>query len=187
MVRQPACPRSTATRLAFAGLVALAAAAVVACGGEEGTGVTPTAVPATATQSVSASPAELGRQIGDLYVRAMSEVTEMLRDQPPAADAQASVRDLKETYVRQLVELGRTRESLDAQGRAAVDAAISVKVNAVGNEPWYATYGSLAQHYITQDREFYDLVVSFNIITQYANFDLLKSQEPEEAKRLGIE
>jgi len=29
--------------------------------------------------------------------------------------------------------------------------------------------------------------MSFNIITQYANFDLLKKQEPEEAKRLGIQ
>jgi hypothetical protein len=186
IVRQVTRSRGTVSRFAFAVLVVVAAAAVVACGGggEDGPATT---TPMAATQGPATSPAELGRQIGDLYVRAMSEVTDMLRDRPSAAESQKSVSDLKETYVRQLVELGRARESLDAQGRAVADAAISAKINSVANEPWYATYGSVVQHYITQNREFYDLVVSFNIITQYANFDLLKSQEPDEAARLGID
>jgi len=29
--------------------------------------------------------------------------------------------------------------------------------------------------------------MSFSVITQYANFDLSKKQEPEEAARLGIQ
>ena len=36
------------------------------------------------------------------------------------------------------------------------------------------------------DPDLSDLIASFNIIGQYANFDLLRDQEPDEAARLGI-
>ncbi len=181
-------PRSLGKLLLAAGLVVLGASAALACGGgQPRQGGAATAVPATSTSRTQAAPPELGIEIGDLYVRALSALTDVLRDRPEAAAVKASVRDLKESYVRQLVELGRAREALDPRDRAAVDAAIRAKVAAAANEPWYAAYGDVTRHYVAQDAEFYELVVSFNIITQYANFDLLKSQAPEEAKRLGIE
>ena len=40
--------------------------------------------------------------------------------------------------------------------------------------------------YFSKDQEFHKLLTSFNIIGQYASFDLLKKQEPKEAARLGI-
>ena len=36
-------------------------------------------------------------------------------------------------------------------------------------------------------RELANEIAQFNVITQYANFELLKKQLPEEAERLGIE
>ncbi len=132
------------------------------------------------------TPAELGQKIGDLYVQALSEVTEMLKDKPVASEVSPKVAELKEMYVKKLVKLGKSREALDTAGKATVDSRIRLKVNAIYNQPWYAKYNEIQQHYF-KDREFHKSVLSFNIIGQYANFDLLKKQEPEEAKRLGIE
>ena len=176
-----------AMRRGAAALIALLMAAVVACGGDAKRSAVATPVPATPTASGQTTPNELGGEIGALYVRALSDVTDLLREKPTASQVKASVQQLKETYIQRLVKLGRAREALDAEGRADVDAAIRVKINAVAGESWYATYNAVAQHYLTQDEGLHALIVSFNVIGQYANFDLLKTQEPEEAKRLLIE
>lgn len=166
---------------------------LLACGGggEKSASSEPAreAAPAAQVKTESAAemnPAELGKKIGDLYVQALSEVTEMLKDKPEVAEVRPQVEQLKEKYVKELVELGRKREALDASGKAAVDSQIMLKVNALSREAWYATFNEAQQHYF-QDQDFHKLVISFNIIGQYANFDLLKQQEPEEATRLGIE
>ena len=166
---------------------------LMACGGNgekaAGSEAPDESAPAMATKTetpAELSPAELGQQIGVLYVEALSEVTEMLKEKPEAAEVRPQVEQLKDKYVQQLVELGRKREALDSSARAAVDSQIMIKVNALSRESWYATYNEVQQHYF-QDRDFHKLVISFNIIGQYANFDLLKKQEPEEAQRLGIE
>jgi len=152
------------------------------CGGGDGS---PTELSSVTQQKLS--PAESGDQIANLYVAALKDVTEMLKDKPEVSQARSRVQELKETYVRKLVELGRAREALDEAGRSAVDAAIRRKVDALAGESWYATYNSLQQYYSSKDQDFQRLVLSFNIIGQYANFDLLKKQDPSEAKRLGVE
>jgi membrane-bound lytic murein transglycosylase len=180
--------RHDAPRLVALLLVALAATALVSCGGsaEKPEAAAGTSASASTTVGTQTTPDALGQQIGALYVQALSEVTDLLRDKPAAAQVSASVRQLKETYARQLVELGRAREALDASGRAGVDAAIRAKVDAIAGEPWYAAYGEVTQHYLTQDADLHALVASFNVIGQYANFDLLRQQEPDEATRLGV-
>ena len=42
------------------------------------------------------------------------------------------------------------------------------------------------QFYMKKDPNLGKLIKDFNIITQYAFFDLLKKQDPKEAERLGI-
>lgn len=164
---------------------------VCGSGGEKTAGSETAGEPAPAAEVKAQTPAEmtpveLGRKIGDLYVQSLSEVTEMLKDKPGIAAVRPQVEHLKQEYVLQLVELGRKREALDASGKATVDSQIMMKVNGLSREPWYATFNEVQQHYF-QDQDFHKLVISFNVIGQYANFDLLKKQEPEEATRLGIE
>jgi hypothetical protein len=181
--------RNDGLRLGALLLVVLAATALASCGGsaENPEAAAGTSASASTTVGAPTTPDALGQQIGALYVQALSEVTDLLRDKPAPAQVSASVERLKETYVRQLVELGRAREALDASGRAGVDAAIRAKVDAIAGEPWYANYGEVTQHYLAQDADLHALVVSFNVIGQYANFDLLREQEPDEARRLGVE
>lgn len=141
---------------------------------------------ATVTSSRGVTPGELGDQIGAAYVAALKDVTNLLENKPAAAGAMANVKVLKEKYVHQLVELGKKRELLGVADRATVDSAVRSAIGKTANEPWYVTYGDINRHYLNTDRELSNLVASFNIIGQYAAFELLKEQEPAEAARLGI-
>jgi len=160
-----------------------------ACGG--GGGENSNAVQEADTQAVAApaqkvmSPSEIGEKVGDIYLKAMQEITELLKDKPEASTMKPRVEVMKEMYVQELVALGRLREKLNDSEKGMIDSRLSQKVYSAGSESWYATFNEVQQHYFS-DQEFHKLVISFNIITQYADFELLKQQEPEEAARLGI-
>lgn len=165
---------------------------LTACGG----GSAPaTAAPASpgAAQPTSApaapkalTPKELGDKIGAVYVGSLQAVTKLLENKPDVATALPQVTELKEQTIQQLVELGKQREALSTAGRASVDNAISSALMTIANETWYKTYTDLSQYYFDKEQDLQKALASFNIIGQYANFDLLKTQAPAEAQRLGI-
>jgi hypothetical protein len=171
-------------------LCLLVAFAVFACGGgEEQSVANESAQQPTekkAEQKAEMSPKEIGQQVGELYVKTMGELVDLLKDKPDAAEAMSDIETLKEACVTKMVDLGRKREALDEAGRSAVDLEIRLKANSLNNDPIFTSFNDIQQHYF-QNRDFHKLVMSFNIITQYAIFDLLKKQEPEEAQRLGIQ
>lgn len=171
-------------------LCLLTALVVFACGGgEETSGTTESVeepVAQKAEQKAEMSPAEIGQQVGDLYVKTMGELVDLLKDKPDTAVALPNLEVLKETCVVKMVEFGKKRESLDAAGRSSIDSQISSKLYSFSKDPVFTSFNDIQQHYF-QSRDFHKVVMSFNIITQYANFDLLKKQEPEEAQRLGIQ
>ncbi len=143
----------------------------------------PTAAPA-APQAMT--PKELGDKIGVVYVGSLQAVTKLLENKPDAATALPQVKDLQEQTIRQLLELGQQREALSAADRARVDNAITSALSAIAGESWYTTYTELSQYYFDKNQDLQKALASFNIIGQYANFDLLKQQAPAEAQRLGI-
>ena len=179
-------------RRAATALLAVSLFGLAACGGGDETTpttgqATTTASPATSaatTTSPAANPEALGDQIGDLYLAAYDDLLALLADRPDAATAAVELAGLKEQYVQQMVALGHRREALDAAGRATVDA----RINAALGRLAAATYEAYQQAYAdySSDLEVADLIASFNIIGQYANFDLLREQAPQEAERLGI-
>ncbi|MFC2168002.1 hypothetical protein ACFLRW_03385 [Acidobacteriota bacterium] len=132
------------------------------------------------------SPAEIGDHIGELYLNAMQDIIEILKDKPDAPSIKSRVEELKETHVQKFVELGKLREDLNDTDKGMLDSTLRQKIYAVSKEPWFDTFNEIQMHYFS-NREFHKIVISFNIISQYADFELLKKQEPEEAKRLGIE
>ncbi len=176
-------------RLAAAGL-ALAIIALAACGGDDAGTTTTRTSPATTAQvstttiSGSLTPEELGDRIGDLYLTAYDDVIALLADRPDAATAAAELAALKEQYVAQFVAFGRQREALGEADRATVDTRIALAVNLLPGET-YDAYRQAWTHY-GSEAEVAGLIASFNIIGQYANFDLLRQQAPEEAARLGL-
>jgi hypothetical protein len=171
-------------------VLSIVAMLMAACGGASTPAPSATSTSSGGAQPTAApkelTPKELGDQIGAVYVEALREVTKLLENKPAFAEATPKVKDLKEKYVQQLVELGKKREALNTSDRAQVDSAISLALMRIEKEAWYATYTEVSQYYFKQDVNFNTLIASFNIIGQYANFDLLKKQAPAEAQRLGI-
>ena len=173
---------------------------VTSCGGDsDSTDDNPTtaAVTATATDGTATAtepipsgatdvtPADLGEEIGAIYLAAYDDVIAALADRPESAEATGLLTTLKDGYIEQLVALGQQREALDASGRATVDAAITSTLISLSGET-LAEYQAAIDHYAA-DAQLSELIRSFNIIGQYANFDLLREQAPDEAARLGID
>jgi hypothetical protein len=162
------------------------------CGGQKQTesGRTPAAAAGETTavgtaQPAPASPAELGQAIGAVYLEGLNKVTEMLKDKPEPGDIKPKVRELKESAIQKLVDLGRKREAMSEADRTAVEAASRLALNTVPADLFKA-YQDAQSYYLSKDNELFNLIADFNIITQYAFFDLLKKQAPKEAERLGI-
>jgi hypothetical protein len=173
-------------RQAAGALLAVGIVALAGCGGQSPTTTTTAGTTTTApvTTAAATDPAALGDEIGVLYLAAYDDLITLLADRPAPADAAAALASLKEPYVQQMVALGHRREALDDAGRAAVDARITA---ALGGLPT-ATYDAYQQAYTDygSDLEVANLIASFNILGQYANFDLLREQAPDEAARLGV-
>ena len=163
---------------------------LIACGGDQsGESQGPEGSTAARTEQpkpAELSPVELGQKIGDIYLKAMTELVALLKDRPEAAAVKPNMEVLKEAYVQELVVLGRQREALDTAGRAAVDSQLRMKARGLYNDPVFTSFNEIQQHYF-QERDFHKIIMDFNIITQYAVFELLKKQVPEEASRLGIQ
>jgi hypothetical protein len=144
-------------------------------------------VETTVAASADLSPEELGDEIGALYLAVYDDVIETLEDRPDPDEATARLTELEATYIEQFVELGRQREQLDESGRATVDTAISTAIMSLPEET-LAEFQAAIDDYADPDApELSELIRSFNIIGQYASFDLLREQDPDEAARLGID
>ena len=76
---------------------------------------------------------------------------------------------------------------MSAADRAQVEAKVSSSFSQAASTDWYKAYAKTTTFYTTEDAELGRHVQSFNIITQYAFFELLRKQEPAEAQRLGIQ
>jgi len=172
--------------LAIMVIISALAFSAAACGKKEA--APEAAAPSVAAPAVpvaSADAAEnLGKKIGSSYIETLKQVVAMLNDKPAAVDAKAMLGDMKNWTIELMVGLGREREALSVVGRAKADMVLSDRIAATPAD-LFAEYQA-GQAYYKDDRELFQLIADFNIITQYANFDLLKKQLPEEAKRLGI-
>lgn len=195
--------RSAGRAVAVIGLVM----ALAACGGsdeatdaavsEPAGGSAPPSATARAGVDVAAAntPEEIGQAVADVYVQAFADLGEALADHPEEAVALERTREIHERHVRDLVTLGRKIEMLPAGDRATVESAVNQIQSKLQYDAdiklAYDAYRALHSHYreagvMSSNREFNRLFASFNILTQYAFFDLLKGQNPEEAERLGL-
>jgi len=143
------------------------------------TGKTGSAKPAIA------SPDNLAAKIFFSYELTLTQVADMLKDKKPAAEVKPMLELFKAATINLMVGLGKNREALAPEDRATVDSLLSLKLGSVSTELFKRYQDGQAAY--QNDRELFNLIADFNIITQYANFDLLKKQLPDEAKRLGIQ
>ncbi len=162
----------------------------VGCGGESQTEASTTAGEITSTTTVEdVGWSELADTVLTTWSEAIQELNGLLAGQPDPATIQSDVETLKEKYVQLFIEQGRIMAAMSDSDKTSAQDKISAQLGGFVDEDWYTTYLDSYNAYLDTDvdAEFMTLLASFNIITQYADFELLKAQEPEEAERLGLE
>ena len=132
------------------------------------------------------TPESLGKAIAAIYIESITQSSQLMKAREEVDMVKPKLEKLKEDIITRLVKLGRIRESLDEAGKQKTDRHISRGIGVVSRDA-YDEYNGGYRYYAGLDRETGNLIASFNIITQYAIFELLKKQAPEEAQRLGIE
>lgn len=183
--RSPFGPRMLST-LAICLLLVLGLA-LAACGGSNDTATTTTGGDATVTtQKAQMSAEDLGNAAGAAWAEGMQKLVSLLASRPDAATAKPQVADLKEEYIQKLVALGRQIAALEPGDRAKAGARVVAALESAAGADWFKSYMDLYKDYSGGDLDFANLLASFNILTQYADFELLKTQAPDEAARLGI-
>ena len=185
--------QGAAVRGAAIAMILVLAWALVACGGgddddsasDAGNGTPGTNVDATAT-AASGDPAELGDEVSQHYFDALDELEAVLGRELPADSLRTEVQRLKDGYIETFVSYGYKREAMSEADRATFDARVQRAITL--STPGALDAISTARNGLISDgeTELADEIMSFNIITQYTFFDLLKAQEPNEAQRLGI-
>lgn len=170
-------------RMAWCWVLAVLAVTMLAgCGG----GQQATAEESAETPAAEMAPDQLGKAIGDVYLEKLTAVGDLLKDRPEPAVVRPKLEALKADAIERLVELGKQKETLSAADQATVNGAVRIAISQVPSSV-FSAYADGQSHYFSIDHDLADLIASFNVITQYADFELLKKQEPDEAKRLGIE
>lgn len=137
-------------------------------------------------ESGDVTPASLGQATAKTYRETMSAVVKALAEKPAPADAKKAIQPIIEAAEKKLVEIGKQRESMTAVAKGEFDSAVS---DGIGELPAdvFEKFSDLSMHYQTADRAVGALLTDVNIITQFANFDLLKKQNPEAAKKYGVQ
>ncbi len=171
----------------LAGVVAGLAVAMGACGGG---GEPPTrpgdgGTPATATPA-SLTPQELGLEVTQHYFEALDKLGTILDKDLPADTLRLEVHDLKAEYIETFVSYGYQREAMTTSDRDAFDVEVRQTILLATPSALDKLSAAVTSLNEAGKSDLANEISSINIITQYAFFDLLKKQEPEEAQRLGI-
>ncbi|GAB4326386.1 MAG: hypothetical protein Kow0069_32830 [Promethearchaeota archaeon] len=107
----------------------------------------------------------------------MGKPLEVLRTKTPVDEAWGVVRELWDDAIGQLVELGREREKFDDSAKAAANSAIMGAIYSLPRAQ-FDEFNDLVNHYRPLDNDLANFIAGFNIITQYADFELLRKQNP---------
>ena len=174
-------------------IILLLSLGLVACGGGEdddsagapGNG-TPDATGSADATDVSGDPTALGDEVTAQYFEALDELETLLDRELPAESLRTEAESLKDKYIETFVSYGYKREAMSEGDREVFDARVRQAVTLSTPAALDAMNTARASLIADGETELADEIMSFNIITQYVFFDLLKDQEPEEAQRLGI-
>ena len=153
------------------------------CGGDNDTASEEGKETAKVEEAKASSPTELADAAFAIYIDAYDKIVAMADNPPSLADAKAMLEPLKEEMITKLVAIGKQRLSLDDMANKTYNSALMSSMMKISQDKANKFF-EVTKHYREEDNDFANVIASFNIITQYADFELLKKQEPEEAARL---
>ncbi|WP_301045721.1 hypothetical protein [Vannielia sp.] len=140
-----------------------------------------------ATTAMAADPEETGKQVYQVYVDTMAQTNAALAGSPEVtAELGAEIDAIKEAGVTKLVALGKEIAAMSEADRETVERIVRLGAYEPEAKAVYANYQGVWKAYVGGDQDFFKKIQSLNILTQYAFFDLLRKQAPDEADRLGV-
>ncbi len=169
-------------RLLLAGL-SVCLLSLAACGGGEAEpGADGSDGASGAASGGSTDPEALTDEIVENYTACMDELQELTADLPEPDALRPELEQLRDRYIDVFVEIGHRvatheQETIDQIGRSVMSELYGYDID------WLT---EVSGHYISVDADVANMIADLNIITQYAFFDLLRDQSPEEADRLGV-
>lgn len=130
-------------------------------------------------------PEALGNRVGEIYGEMYVNLHEIATQGLSAEELAPLVAEMKEDYIAQFVELGAIREEMTEEQKSTVDSAIMRYFYDMDMEI-ARSVTDMINFYRPEDAELANNMSQMNILTQYADYELLRSQSPDEATRLGI-
>ncbi len=129
----------------------------------------------------------LGKRIMNLANQLNDEIYDLLyTGENNVTEIHAQLQKWFDEYVSQFIELGKEKEALSAEEREKVDNDIMQEYFKLDQERHQAVYIEKHEELYKISEDTANLLLKFNIITQYSDFALLKKQNPEEAQRLVL-
>lgn len=128
---------------------------------------------------------KLGVQIGEIYCDVMRKLVKMLDSRPDVDTLKPKLQEFQDKTISQIVELGKAKEGLDEGQKGVVNRDLTTEMRKISGDEFKA-FSAAVSHYRPLDNDLANQISSFNTITQYADFELLKKQKPKEFKRLGL-
>ena len=130
------------------------------------------------------NPTAMGEEVANNYKAVMQEITDLMNAGHSAEELMPKAELLKDDYIVIFVELGKTRMGYSEEDKALFDAA-ATPFGLLSNEE-FKEFSDGQSKYRSEDLDLGNLLSSFNTLTQYAFFELLQEQNPDEVERLGL-
>jgi len=142
-----------------------------------------------ASCSKSDSPEKIGESIYLKYADFIKEVGKILEKKQDVPATCNALDELAEKYKKELVEIGKKREALPVEDRKKADRATIDKAYELylTKTPEYEAFSNYIDAIRSENADCSNKLSEYTIISQYGNFDLLRKQSPDEAKRFGVE
>jgi hypothetical protein len=190
--------RFRVTRLSIAAMVLVAAvacaglaAALNGCAGELPVpGQTSSTVARPATSTTESQVMALAKQVSRTWQEGVQSVVAVIQDVPAVDSVRPAVTALRDTYIQKMLTLGSQIATLPASDREECYSRVTDSLSAQAGTDWFVRYKAIYEQYTARSdqatQEFAVLLSTFNVLADYAFFDVLKVNEPEEATRLSI-
>jgi len=134
------------------------------------------------------TPDTYAEEVYVIWEQAIISLNNIIGNNPPVSEELIEkVKDLKEETISKLIVYGEKHSQMTEELKTSSSNKLVMKMGKMASLPaWDNVMNQCFKHYFNIDYKFSNIISSFNTITQYADYDLLKKQLPAEAERLGI-
>lgn len=130
-------------------------------------------------------PEALGNSVADVYEEMYASLNELVSRGLTAEELWPEITAMKENYIARFVALGAIREGMTEEQKQTANRTLTSRFYDLDMDVFNSVNDAIIL-YRDQDNALSNEISQMNILTQYADYELLKQQEPEEAVRLGI-